>query len=205
MAEFKRFGEGDLMAGNREDDPQEGAMICFDACDESDHWQLRVWHYDPELEINLEGEGYKVLERKRKYHDDLDLNLKDYCTYIRICPTSDEGWVEVKTPTEDQWDDAKVVWGGGKIKDLCEYEADLELDISPQRTIIKITENLSKYDKRRFMMQSRLCRLRKIAEVQGNHDMVLEIMTGRLDFMDAAQSDNYSEWLNENYGPHQDC
>lgn len=195
---MKKFAEGYVFAGNREDEPKEGAMICFDAWEESDHWTFRVWHYDPDFEINLEGEGYKVLSRERKFHDDLGLDSEDYCTYIKIAPTSDEGWVEVKTPTEDQWDDAKILWGEGKIIDLEDNKADMEFDGST----VKITETLSKSEKRFFMMDDRLTRLRRIAAKQGNHNIVQEVIAGRRDFIDAAQVDNYASWLDERYGVH---
>lgn len=196
MSDFKKFAEGYVFAGNREDESKEGAMICFDAWDESDHWTFRIWHYDPDFEINLEGEGYKVLSRERKFHDDLGLDLEDYCTYIKIAPTQDKGWLEVKTPTEHQWDDAKITWGEGKITDLEDNKADMEFDGSN----VKITETLTLSEKRYFMMDGRLNRIRRIAEHQGNHSIVQEIIAGRREFMSSAQADDYEAWLDETYG-----
>lgn len=200
MKDFKKFGEGHMMAGNRDYDPKEGAMVCFDAWVKSKGWSFRVWHYNPELEINLEGEGYEVVARKRKFHDDLGFDEPDYCTYIDIAPTSNDGWVEVKTPTEHQWEDAKVSWGGGHIKDFWGNKADLELDFSGKEVEIRVKEVLSKSDKRHFMMEDRLFRLRKVAESQGNSDMITEIMSCRREFMSSAQADDYEAWLDETYG-----
>ena len=193
---MKKFAEGYVFAGNREDDSKEGAMICFDAWEESSHWTFRVWHSTPEFEINLEGEGYKLLSRECKYHDDMGLEDPDYCTYIKIVPTQDKGWVEVKTPTEEQWDDAKITWGDGEVIDLEDNKAEFELDGST----VKITEVLTTSEKRFFMMDDRLTRLRRIAASQGNHTVVQEIMAGRRDFIEAAQVDDYQVWLDDYYG-----
>ena len=195
---FKKFSMGSLNAGDREDEPQSGAMICFDAWESSTGWAIRVWHYDPKLEINFIGEGFKQTHRSCKMHEfggweDSPPSI-DYCTQINFEPTGNEGWLEVKIPTEDMWDEAKVVWGDGVVKDFMGNEADLTL----MPTGIELRERLTDKEKRYYAMDGRLSRLREIARGV-SWDLERSIMLDRYEIMDSVEADDYEAWLNKKY------
>ncbi len=164
---FKKFSNGHINAGDREDNSKSGAMICFDSWESSTGWAIRVWHFDPKLEILFIGEGFKQTDRSLKLHEfeGLEENTEtiDYCTRIEFEPTGSEGWLEVKIPTEDMWEPAKVEWGDGVLKDFYEHKADLTVSPRNNGVLIELVERLTDKDKRYYAMDSRLSRLREIA------------------------------------------
>tara|TARA_B100000073_G_scaffold339985_1_gene339161 strand:+ start:164 stop:790 length:627 start_codon:yes stop_codon:yes gene_type:complete len=200
---FKKFSMGHINAGDREDNPKTGAMICFDTWESSTGWAIRVWHFDPKLEINFIGEGFKQTHRScvehefDSYDEDSPPSI-DHCTQIHFEPTGSEGWLEVKIPHEDMWEPAKVVWGDGVLTDFYENKADLTLVPMKGGVSIEVVERLTDKEKRHYAMSNRLSRLRGIAR-EVSWDLERSIMLDRYEIMDSVEAEDYEEWLNKKY------
>ena len=199
---FKKFSNGHINAGDREDDPKKGAMICFDSWESSTGWAIRVWHFAPKLEINFIGEGFKQTHRSCEKHEfegyeDSPPSI-DYCTKIHFEPTGSAGWLEVKIPDEDMWEPAKVEWGDGVLKDFYENKADLTVSPRKNGVLIEVAERLTDKEKRYYAMDSRLSRLREIARGV-SWDLERSIMLDRYEIMDSVEAEDYEEWLNKKY------
>ena len=198
MPDFHKFANGTLNAGDREDDPREGAMVCFDAWGESRGWAFRVWHYNKDLEVVFEGESLNVITRVCDFHKFDDEGGEDHCTLIKFEPTGDSGWAEIKIPSELMYDRAKISWGGGFLKDMYENEAEVKIKTSAMNgSHVEVKEQLTDREERYFSLERRIEKLRGIAQKKGHILLNHNLLFSKNEILGSIDAEDYSVWLAE--------
>jgi hypothetical protein len=203
---FRLFSRGEKFFGGRSDTVEEanqkGAMLIFDSWEETDYFQMRLWHCSEDLEISLEGSGFKEIEREINKHicqywcfdTDKEIDYEDYCTIVRFSLTESEGSVSVSTNEDFPFDDvAKVSWSEGKITDLDEKEAHLDF----VSNYYKVREILTLSQRREYILEDRIDKLLKISRSQ--QQVRMRLYSSRYHILKTANmsDEEYAKWIQE--------
>lgn len=205
---FRLFSRGDMFLGGRgepvEEAGQQGAMVVFDAWEESTYFQMRLWHCTKDLEINLVGDGFKEIERETNKHicqywcfdTDKEIDYDDYCSIVRFSLTKKEGSVSVSTSEDLPFDDeVKVSWSKGKILDLDEKEAHLDF----VSNYYKVREILTVSQRKHFILEDRVDKLLKISREKKDISLMRELYSSRQLIVGTANmsDEEYVKWVQE--------
>lgn len=205
---FRLFSRGDKFVGGRgdtvEEANQKGAMVLFDSWEESSYFQIRLWHCTKDLEINLEGSGFKEIERETNKHicqywcfdTDKEIDYDDYCSVIRFSLTESEGSVIVSTSEDFPFDEeVKVSWSEGKIRDLDEKEAHLDF----VSNYYKVREILTLSQRRGHIIEDRIDKLVKISRSLSKIPLMRELYSSRHHILKTANmsDEEYIKWVQE--------
>ena len=181
--DFRRFRNGECEWGYWEDnycydDPNDrnGACAYFDAWPTCSAMQFRVWHIKKDLHIELKGEGFKIKNREREYHQSDDGEGKDtssYCTTIIFQLTAPQGMAEVSIPSETLYQDkSSIRWEDGFIYDLDDIKAHLDIKAFDH---YEIKEILTIRERERFALSDRVYKLKSIARKMNRGDILWQI------------------------------
>jgi hypothetical protein len=170
---FRIFNIGSIQVGGYEDnsfeddpDKRSGAMVIFDAWDQSSYFQFRIYHPEKDLPIKLTGTGFAQIDRTSKYIPDTDwetgkeLDYGEWLTTISFYLAAPEGQVQVDVPKTHPWDEDSIVkWDSTHIYDIHECKAELKV-VSPRNYEVK--ELLSAKQRAKFALNDRYYKLRQI-------------------------------------------
>lgn len=185
--DFRLFRNGGCEWGSWEDnycydDPNDrnGACAYFDAWPTCSAMQFRVWHIKEDLLIELKGEGFKIKERQREFHQSDDGEGKDtssYCTTIIFQLTAPQGKVGVVIPSETTWDDDTTIkWDDQYIYDFDGRKAHLDIKAFDH---YEIKEILTTKQRKHYALQDRFYKLKDIARKMNRSDLMWQLDMAR--------------------------
>lgn len=189
-SDFRKFAQAGELVGGRDLDPKSGYHVVFDAWSQTYNFVWRVWSINPDLKVEVRGEGFEVVGRDRAsmkqsdWDDDEDKpegEWEDYCHIIKWELRADAGYSEVFLPGIDP---LRVSWSNGVMLDLEGNEARIVRRVDH----VRIVEILTAEERKSYALEDRIDKLMKMVRRE-NEELFHTLLVSRQDILESTLYD----------------